>query len=303
MNKNIMFYIIVSALILALCLSLASCAGGSGWTPVSKSSIEFNDNMDGFLNENYGITVGFQGEIRYTTDGGKTWPRAENSSMCRFSLDIVDESLAWTGGNGSQIRVSHDGGKTWTAVTDSPLGGIVSGIDFIDDKIGWICTNARLANTTDGGTTWNPIEMPSEAAGIAAIQLRTENDGYLLSRNGLLFITADGGASWSTRDIEMAKYEILNEKGEAGFYKFNSAVADIAFTDENNGKIVFCGTAPNKGSLVWSLNTTNGGETWKAEQIEVEEGFATNRIFLSTDGQFLTLGSFSRDVILMKCDK
>ena len=302
--KNKSFNVTIYALLLcALILTLVGCAGGSGWTKVSKSSFDYNDNMDGFLNENYGITVGFSGEIHYTTDGGKTWPRAENSSMCRFSLDIVDESLAWTGGNGSQIRVSRDGGKTWQAVTDSPLGGVVSGIDFVDDKTGWICTTARLAASTDGGNSWNQIDIPAEAVGIAAIQLRTEKDGYILSRDGKLYVTADDGASWETRDIGIENYEIVNEKGELGLFKFNSAVADIAFTDETNGKIVFCGTAPNKGSLVWCVETKDGGESWKGEQVAVEEGFTANRIFLSEDGQYLTLGSFGREALLLKLGK
>ena len=65
----------------------------SSWTVVLDTKISHKTNIAGFLNENYGITVGYNGEIHYTNDGGKTWPNSKNSSMCRFCLDIVNENL------------------------------------------------------------------------------------------------------------------------------------------------------------------------------------------------------------------
>ena len=70
----------------------------------------------GFLNENFGITAGYAGEVHYTVDGGISWPLAANSSMCRFGLDILDDKVAWTIGNGGNVRLSKDGGRTWQAV-------------------------------------------------------------------------------------------------------------------------------------------------------------------------------------------
>ncbi len=274
-------------------------ASGS-WVFVTSSASDYDVNIEGFLNEDFGITAGRTGETHYSTDGGKTWPRSENMSMCRFSIDIVDENLVWNGGNGSQIRVSKDGGKTYSAVTDLPLGGSVSNIDFIDENTGWACTTGKCASTADGGMTWQPMTLPEEAKGVAALFLRTPTDGYVFSRNGMLLTTRDGGATWDVKQIEMADYKVVNEKNEPGLYKFNAAVADIAFTDEQNGTLVFTGIVPGEGTLVWCLKTQDGGAQWTAEQIAVPEGFKTNRLYLSADGKYLTLGSFSKDMMLLK---
>ena len=96
----------------------------SSWSIVLDTEISHPTNMAGFLNESFVITVGPYGEIHYSVDGGQTWPEGENESMCRFSLDIVDENIAWCGGAGNNVRSSVDGGKTWRALEDVDLGEV-----------------------------------------------------------------------------------------------------------------------------------------------------------------------------------
>ena len=72
----------------------------------------------GFHDDGFGITVGYSGDVRYTTDGGQLWTSAENKSWCRYGLDIVDEKTAWHCGNGGHVRASTDGGQTWQTVAD-----------------------------------------------------------------------------------------------------------------------------------------------------------------------------------------
>jgi len=49
----------------------------STWKELSRSTIEHRANYAGFLSDTYGLTIGYAGEIHYTSDGGKTWPTAE----------------------------------------------------------------------------------------------------------------------------------------------------------------------------------------------------------------------------------
>lgn len=278
----------------------AAEASLQSWKTIIDTQISFNTNIEGFLNEQYGISVGVSGEIHYSADGGKTWPKAENTSMCRFSLDIVDENLSWCGGNGNGVRVSRDGGKTWTAVTDANLGGGHSNIDFVDDTTGWITTLSKCAFTKDGGTTWTELTLPEDLKGIAATCLRTPLDGYILTHDGLLFTTADGGATWSKKDLEIKNYEVYDLKNNPGLNRINLALADISFTDKDNGIIVFTGMEPGKGYKTWCLTTSNGGADWTSELIPAIEGFSPVKVFLSGDGQYLTLGSLSKRMIVMK---
>ena len=271
------------------------------WTVVSDISITHPTNIAGFLNENYGLTVGYDGEIHYTNDGGKTWPRAQNSSMCRFCLDIVDENLAWSGGNGNNVRVTEDGGKIWRAVTDADLGGKHSNIDFVDGTTGWLVSQTNCSVTKDGGATWTPLALPVNLKNIASICLRTASDGYILSNSGLFFETTDGGTTWNEQDLGFKDYGIVDQKNQPGLYKNIIALSDISFTDEKNGTIVFTGPIPGQGVKTWCLTTADGGATWTSELIPATEEFAPAKVFLSGDGKYLTLGSSNANrFIVMK---
>lgn len=272
----------------------------SSWSVVLETNISHKTNIEGFLNEEYGLTVGYGGEIHYTNDGGQTWPDAENSSMCRFCLDIVNENLAWCGGNGSNVRVSSDGGKTWSAVSDVSLGGGHSNIDFIDETTGWITSLTKCAVTNDAGVTWTDLTLPEDVKGIAAVCLRTVDDGYMLSHDGLFFTTSDGGATWSKQDLGIKNYEIEDTKNNPGINKSNIALADISFSDKDNGIIVFTGVKTGAGYKTWSLTTDDGGATWTSELITPVEGFSPTKVFISGDGNYLTLGTNNKQVIVMK---
>ncbi|NLP15511.1 MAG: hypothetical protein GX379_00505 [Clostridiales bacterium] len=286
---------------------LAGCSGGkrttasaAKWSVVVDTDIKHSSNIEGFFNESYGLTVGFGGEIHYTYDGGETWPDSVNSSMCRYCLDIVDENLAWTGGNGNNVRVTKDGGRTWSEVSDAKLNSIHLDIDFVDENTGWVATNKKCAVTIDGGSTWTEMNLPEDLKSIATISLRTSEDGYILSTNGMLFITSDGGSTWSSKDIELEKYGVIDEKGKPGLYKSNVALADINFSDEDNGIIVFSGIVPGEGTKTYCLTTNDGGESWVSEELKPKEGFIANKIYISDDGNYLTLGSNDSKLIVLK---
>ncbi len=271
----------------------------SMWAIAHNSKIEHPANIAGFLKEDIGFTVGFSGEVHYTNDAGQTWPEGENSSMCLFCLDIIDENLVWAAGNGYNVRVSHDGGKTWDAASDISLGGMPSNIDFVDDTTGWIATQSRFASTTDGAATWTEMVLPEGAESIAAISLRTAQDGYLLTREGQLYTTADGGATWSGQDLGFKDYGIIDMQKQPKLGKSNIAAADISFTDEKNGTIVLTGMYSEGGFIAWCLTTADGGATWEAEQIP-DLGFSATKVFLTTDGQYLTMASNGNDTALLK---
>ncbi len=298
--KGTKLFVCVTAILLII-LSLTCCASDKqGWTVVNKTVSEHYNLFEGYADEDNGIMLIRFGIVRCTNDGGKIWAKAKTDAAEQLALDIIDEKTAWSGGKYSEVCVTHDGGLTWEMLTNVTLGGYVSNIDFLDENVGWVCATWRLVATANGGKTWYKIEYPDEVDGIAAIHLRTPLDGYLLARNGLLFITADGGKTWEQKDIGIEQYGVVNEKGEPGLYKFSTAVADISFTDKDNGTIVFTGLDPEKGIVVWSLKTSDGGNTFDAEQIEFDDGFTANRLYLSADGRYLTLGNFKRDIVLLK---
>lgn len=245
-----------------------------------KELLAFNMNhatdYAGFFNEKYGITVAAYGEVHYTYDSGKTWPRAENSSLCRFGLDIVDEKVAWHCGNGGHIRVSTDGAKTWQQVTSYQISHMIS---FIDAKYGWTANTMSAGETVDGAQTWKDLKLSRGIAAIAAIRVVAPKSGYLLDSNGKLYFTRDGGASWGVQSLGLEKdvtlLDIERAKG-----------AVIRFRDAMNG-IIVC--AVSAGKVIAAI-TADGGKTWSLETVPGVSPI--QHLFLAPDGKTLTVTEF-----------
>ncbi len=251
------------------------------WQVLQKSAYTHAVNYAGFLNESFGITVGYAGEVHYTTDGGATWPLASNKSMCRFGLEIVDEQTAWHCGNGGHVRKSTDGGKTWSEVANFGPNepNQCRFLSFLDDTTGWAATPSELAATNDGGQTWQKITPPEGFLAISAIELRTPQDGYLLGSSGKLYVTSDGGQTWTAQDLAFTK--------DAFTSKMPSPLAALRFTDEKHGLIILTRGNADEGYFVWSAYTEDGGGTWREDRVPVAKGIPF--LFLARDGSTLTV--------------
>jgi photosystem II stability/assembly factor-like uncharacterized protein len=271
---------LAKALVFLVAAGLAGCAGKSaassakGWTVVMQTGPvnEYSAYVAGFLDDHFGIIAGMRGEIHYTSDGGETWPRAENQSACRFGLDVVDENLAWTVGDYSHVRVSTDGGKSWKAVSNTPWKGVM--VSFIDETTGWVANTDNLAATNDGGQTWTTIALPAGISKIVAATLRSAVDGYLLTNTGSLYTTPDGGIHWTERSLGLEKEVFSSE---------SASTASVRFTDADNG-IVVLGLIYSGGAML-ALRTADGGTNWSRETLPVKLGAP----FLKHDGTLLTV--------------
>lgn len=271
------------------------------WTVVNDIEVTHKTNYEGFLNEQTGITVGYAGEIHYTTDGGKTWPRGENKSMCRYALEIVNENLAICGGNGHEVRVTKDGGKTWTELAKFNGTGMHYHISFADENNGWIATANKFAATSDGGMTWNELQLPEGEKKIQALFLRTATDGYVLTPNGSLYTTTDGGQTFSKQDLNFNQFGFIDLKQQVGYLNPDTcAMAEINFSDANNGMIALIGVVPGAGYQCWVLETTDGGASWKNEELKPAEDFKPSSLFLTRDGKYLTLSATNKRLLVLR---
>ncbi|MFN2297993.1 MAG: WD40/YVTN/BNR-like repeat-containing protein [Anaerolineales bacterium] len=226
----------------------------------------------GFVDEQHGIVAGVNGEIHYTLDGGASWPDAQNTSACRFGLDIVDGQLAWTVGNNGQVRVSKDGGETWLPVADVP--GRSNMAAFVDDTTGWVAGVTKLSATDDGGLTWTGLALPEAMGKIAAIGLLPGGRGYLVDSKGILYATADGGETWTGITLGLEKDIFVGD---------SLPLAALRFTDPENGVVIV--SLEYSGGTLIALRTADGGETWTEESLPVKLG----ALFLTHDGALLTV--------------
>jgi photosystem II stability/assembly factor-like uncharacterized protein len=129
----------------------------------------------------------------------------------------------------------------------------------------------------DGGATWEELVLPDGVGDIAAISLRTPEDGYLLDTDGGLHVTQDGGKTWSLMG------ELMREDGSEVTGLLPAQVA-VRFLDADHGMaVVDLGKA---GMTV--LRTRDGGQTWKEESLGVDWAGP----YLSHDGMFVALVTF-----------
>jgi len=116
-----------------------------------------------FLNAQEGITVGLEGKIARTHDGGKKW-----------AFDTIDEKLpvedplyqplilpdgkGWAIGSGGEVVTVEPGQQAWKrAQLGMRLFTWLRGIDFFDSNNGWIVGGfGTILKTKDGGKTWTP---------------------------------------------------------------------------------------------------------------------------------------------------
>lgn len=264
-------------LLIILCSfsALVSANQGEAWTQIIQVKVDHPSALAGFYDENYGITIGNAGHIRVTRDGGRTWKQAQNSSRCRFGLEILDNATAWHCGNGGQVRRSSDGGETWEALKNFGYNEPehCQYLSFVDEKTGWIASPYyQLGRTTDGGNTWTEMEIPDSMKETLAISLFTADDGYLLDNSGTLYFTSDGGERFVKRSV------VLND-GRT-LLQFAPQTA-MRFVDAKNGIIV----SSRRGGELISLVTEDGGLKWKTEKVPAKVG----ALFLSRDGRYLTI--------------
>ncbi|MFN5046900.1 YCF48-related protein [Roseateles sp.] len=172
---------------------VCSSANDSGWCwqqprPTGTSREDYF-----FLDAQTGWSVGDNGEIFKTVDGGTSWTRQDSGLRTRLlAIAFADANSGWAVGEFGAVLRSTDGGKTWSqqAVGLSDLGLSLRVIDANSAVVYAGYGNSRVRRTTDGGKTWTEASFAPAAVG---------TDGTLWSFDGnTLKKSADGGATSTT---------------------------------------------------------------------------------------------------------
>ena len=288
---------LVLALVVTLpVLGLVSCGTSSNeaceWSKINRIELSHKSYYGAFEDKDYGETVGYAGEVHYTTDGGKTWPRSENTSMCRFGLDIASKDVSWSCGNGGNIRVTKDAGKTWNAATDfgesEPFQ--CRYLSFKDDTTGWIGSPEVLAKTTDGAKTWNEVKLPDGIGDVLSMNSLDKDTAYLVDSNSKMYTTTDGGKSWTSKKIPTKDMESDTNSTNSQF---------LRFFDKKNATFFYF---DNDESLHY-LVTKDGGKTWTEKSMGKLKKAGYGGLYLSHDGKTLTINDTIGKVLVVLSKK
>ncbi|MBS4192299.1 glycosyl hydrolase [Bacillus sp. FJAT-49705] len=140
-----------------------------------------------------------------------------------YQLNFTDKAL---GSTFYSLSKTVDGGETWEVINEDPfIGGIgsVSGITFINDKLGFIGairpsgTNGELYRTDDGGISFKKVNytphevklnsgqsispfdspgMPYEKDGVFNMLVGQGSDGDYNGNSSALYQSKDNGETW-----------------------------------------------------------------------------------------------------------
>lgn len=151
MKKNILLILTITTLI--------TNAQNFDWTPQT-SGVTSALNEVFFVDSLIGWTVGDNGVILNTVNGGEVWT-SQSSDITEIlrSVFFINDTVGWAVGgllNRALIKTT-DGGENWVSLTGDGLSdhsNQLYDIEFLDAEIGWVITNDSIFRTSDGGETW-----------------------------------------------------------------------------------------------------------------------------------------------------
>lgn len=227
-SKEIKFKVSVNNRAVVAGLS-CSAADQSGWCWQAPRPSGNSVNDLHFLSAQLGWTVGDNGEIQKTTDGGKTWTRQFSGITAPLlSVRFADPQNGWILGAYGAVLHTTDGGAHWQLqeaaaldYTGATLGVINASTALVRDGSG------HMRSTTDGGVNWKQSVAPSNYSTAA---LNTDGTLWLVTNDALL-TSKDLGQSWTP----------VLDKLRAGSYR-----------------LAMRGQALWLLGQIWSINASNG---------------------------------------------
>lgn len=254
------------ALILAAIALLSDrAAAASGWQIVldrptpNFGGVDFVSDDEGWMPAGAGLL--------HTTDGGATW--TENAKLVVNDVDFFDQRHGWAGGYNGIIYGTSDGGRTWAAQDTGLAGVYFPDVEAVSASEAWATgleaqgdvprfpVDSPVLHTTDGGATWQHIELP-ENSSFEEIEFMGTN-GWLLGTicepdctrseniHRALLRTTDGGTTWSTIS------DGIPQNAE-----------QMTFADDQHGWMIGrVGVPAGLGPYVF--HTEDGGVTWQQQ--------------------------------------
>jgi len=241
------------------------------WTQVpGYESVDFRD-IEAFSDqEAVLLSAGSPLFILHTSDGGKTWHLAHQDHRPEIFFDGMDywPNGKWGIAFGDAIQgvmpllFTRDAGRSWEDITEKAQLRIAGGeagfaasgtsIRVIEGRIyiGTGGSQSRLLFSDDQGITWHhhstPLTQGSTSTGVFSIAFQNKLQGVAVggdfqddkNADRAVFLTSDGGQSWSAPQI--------------GTRGYRSSVEYIG-----PDTLIACGTSGVDLS-------TDGGQTWSA---------------------------------------
>jgi photosystem II stability/assembly factor-like uncharacterized protein len=285
-------------------LILKSEDGGNTWFESFKHIIDFNKPPYIIYPEFYDLESPAKdlciiacdtGKIFRTSDGGKNWEwiKLPTKKPCR-DIDMLD-SLNGLAITYNELFRTTDGGINWEYLENVPpvvgyrtqgfrnVAMLTKNVYIIRVDTVSVGGDHYVLKTVDGGKTWENYSFP--AMTMKFFLLLSSKWYFVDSLNGwaageriynqwesnlTIAYTSDGGESWEIQHDRVYSYDKFN---------FNEGLDDVVFVDRNNGIAV--------GSGHTILRTTNGGQNWFPEFVDIMDWARTSVVCSVNSNSYL----------------
>jgi len=249
----------------------------SGWFPQNSGTTNDLDQVY-FINNFSGWTVGSNGTILNTMNGGINWiSQTSGTTNYLTSVFFIDSLLGWVVGNSGTILQTINGGSDWTpqvSGTNSDLNSVY----FDNNLTGWILGyDGTILYTTDGGSNWT-TQTSGLLNSLNSCSFIDNQNGWIVGESGTILHTTDGGLNWlpqssgTTNNLISVCFE-NNQNGWAAGSNGTILVTTDAgniWMPQNSGTSNFLWSIDFIDSMHgWSvggngiiLYTDNGGNNW-----------------------------------------
>ena len=245
----------------------------NGWNSVTN---EMTNSLKSvyFISVDTGYTVGEDGSILKTINGGINWI-AQNSGITNNlkSVYFANNSTGYVVGDNGIILKTIDGGNNWNIQISGTILSLYS-VYFKNTNIGYAVGDyGKILKTIDGGTNWI-AQTSGTTQYLETVYFASSDTGYIVGSGGSILKTINGGTNWITQTSGTTNW-----------------LYSISFTDANTAYI-----AGESGTI---LKTINGGSNW-VTQISGTTKYLNSVHFINTNIGYIVGNGYNFDGIILK---
>lgn len=278
-------------IVLMILISFSAFAGAKGdnWSFHHQVETDVKNFYTAFIDERIGFTGGHLHALIRSDDGGNNWSAIypESEHGIRFDMDFLSEDQFFSANTGG-LDFTEDGGRSWNRLLDQQFDYI----SFADRQNGWCQSKDQLFRTEDGGIQWDIMDLPQNFEQAFGVSAFSYEEAVVLTRDGLLHFTQDGGANWDSKNLN----DMLSRKG----YRPRFSTSALRFVSREHGMIVVMDRSEPYQWLI--CETLDGGQRWTISTVQMED---TSRPEISMDLNVLSFmepTEVDPDIFLFKRD-
>ena len=189
--------------------------------------------------------------------GGTNWSLQFTSPSYLRSIEFVNADTGFCGSLNGELYRTHNGGTTWIdvsgTITPSPPGicGLSAPTSNTIYGTGLWASPAYVVKSTDGGDTWNYIDMSAYAHALVDIHFISADTGFVTgtaipaSNGGIVLYTTDGGTTWQPKHLTGLASDIVWKIQRLDADRWYASVYSEPVNDDTR-----------------LLSSTDGGQTW-----------------------------------------